>query len=546
MANALRLDDVEFGDGSVDPDDFIRADCRDSLSYFIEAAWHIVEPAMPYAHNWHIDFLARHLEGITDKERTVDGDLYNRLLINIPPGCMKSLLVNVFWPCWEWGPKKMPHMRYICASHSQDLAIRDGLKMRRLVESEWFQNLWPHVKLTGDQNAKTKFETTATGFRQATAAGSITGARADRVIIDDPLSVQDAMSDQIKQTTNTWFQEAVPTRLSSPKESAIIVIMQRLAEDDTSGIILDKYSDEWDHICLPMRFDPSRALPSKLGEVDLREFEGELLFPDRFPEEVVDRDERIMGPYATAGQFQQSPEPRGGGIIPRAEWRLWEQDHFPQFDFILASADLAYTEKKENDPSALSVWGVFSGGEQKAQLGHYTNRVEESRAIMERKYTQEHPKIMLIHAWAEHLEFHALMQKIQETCAKYQVEQLLVENKGPGLTLGQEMRRVYGTADFGLQIIDPGNLDKVARAYSVQGLFYDGCIYAPDRTFADLMINQCAVFPKGKNDDLVDTMTQALNWLRKNGMLQRGAEWTEALDEGRKHLGKPPPSLYPV
>lgn len=546
MANALRVDDAEFGEGWVDPDDFIRGDCKESLSYFIEAAWHIVEPAMPYTHNWHIDFLARHLEGITDKEHTLDGDLYNRLLINIPPGCMKSLLVNVFWPAWEWGPRGMAHMRYICASHSQDLAIRDGLKMRRLVESDWFQNLWPHVKLTGDQNAKTKFETTMTGFRQACAAGTITGNRADRIIIDDPMSVSDAMSEQIKNTTNTWFQEAVPTRLSSPKESAIIVIMQRLAEDDTSGIILDKYADEWDHICLPMRYDPARALPTKLGELDRREFEGELLFPDRFPDEVVDRDERIMGPWATAGQMQQSPEPRGGGIIPRDQWRLWEHDHFPQFDFVLASVDLAYTEKKENDPSALTIWGVFSGGEQKAQLGHYTNRVEESRALMERKYTQEHPRIMLIHAWAERLEFYDLMEKIAESCRKYQVDQLLVENKGPGLTLGQELRRVYGTAEFGVQIIDPGNQDKVARAYAVQGLFFDGCIYAPDRTFADLVINQAAVFPKGKHDDLVDTMTQGLNWMRKNGLLQRGAEWTEALDAGRKHEGRPPEPLYPV
>ena len=546
MANALRLDDSEFGDGWVDPDDFIRGDCKDSLSYFIEAAWHIVEPAMPYTHNWHIDYLAAHLEGITDKERTVDGDLYNRLLINIPPGCMKSLLVNVFWPAWEWGPRGMAHMRYICASHSQDLAIRDGLKMRRLVESDWYRNLWPHVTLTGDQNAKTKFETTMTGFRQACAAGTITGNRADRIIIDDPMSVQDAMSEQIKSTTNTWFQEAVPTRLSSPVESAIIVIMQRLAEDDTSGIILDKYADAWDHLMLPMRYDPARALPSKLGYEDLRKEEGELLFPDRFPQEVVDRDERIMGPWATAGQMQQSPEPRGGGIIPRDQWRLWDKEHFPRFDLVIASADLAFTEKKENDPSALTIWGVFSGGDQVAQLGHYTTRVEEARAIMERKYTTEHPKIMLIHAWAERLEFHDLMKKIRESCEHYDVDQLLVENKGPGLTLGQEMRRVYGSADFGLQIIDPGNLDKVARAYAIQGLFFDGCIYAPDRTFADLVINQAAVFPKGKHDDLVDTMTQALNWMRKNGVLKRGVEYTEELDQGRLHTGKPPGPLYPV
>jgi predicted phage terminase large subunit-like protein len=393
---------------------------------------------------------------------------------------------------------------------------------------------------------KTKFENTATGWRQAAAAGSITGARADRVLVDDPMSVTDALSDQIKQTTNTWFAEAVPTRLSSPRDSAIVVIMQRLAEDDTSGLILDKWADAWDHIMLPMRYDPARSFPTKLGYEDRRTVEGQLLFPARFPEDVVDRDERIMGPWATAGQFQQSPEPRGGGIIPRDKWVLWDSEHYPQFDYVIAALDTAYTVKEENDPSAMTVWGVFSGGNQMAMQGRYSSRIEEADAILERQYTQDHPKVMLLYSWSERLELHDLVERVKETCVKYQVDNLLIENKAAGISVAQELRRVYGHEDFGVQLQDPKGQDKMARLYAVQHLFFDEIIYAPDKTWADAAINQCAVFPKSKHDDIVDTVSMALGFLRKTGMLLRGREYTEMLDSQRQHLGAPPPALYAV
>jgi predicted phage terminase large subunit-like protein len=526
-------------------DDLERLACAESLPYFIKKCWRIIEPSMAYSHNWHIDFISDHLTAITDGVEFDDGSKYNRLLINVPPGCMKSLLLTCFWPLWEWGPKNMPHMRYIAVSHSQDLAIRDGLKMRRVVESEWYQRLWPHVKLSDDQNQKTKFENTSTGWRQAAAAGSITGARADRVLIDDPMSVTDALSEQIKQTTNTWFLEAIPTRLSSPKDSAIVVIMQRLSEDDTSGLILDKQLG-YDHIMLPMRYDPARAAPTMLGKVDKRTEEGQLLFPDRFPIEVVERDERIMGPWATAGQFQQSPEPRGGGIIPRDKWVLWDQEHYPQFDYVIAALDTAYTVKEENDPSAMTVWGVFSGGNQMALQGRYSSRIEEADAILERQYTQDHPKVMLLYSWAERLELHDLVERVRETCVRYQVDNLLIENKAAGISVAQELRRVYGHEDFGVQLQDPKGQDKMARLYAVQHLFFDEIIYAPDKTWADACINQCAVFPKSKHDDIVDTVSMALGFLRKTGMLLRGKEYTEMLDAQRQHIGAPPAPLYSV
>lgn len=294
-----------------------RVDCEESLAGFIRRAWHVIEPGQPYVHGWHIDAISAHLEAITAGE-------ISRLLINVPPGTMKSLATSVFWPAWEWGPKNRPSTRYVAASHAQKLAIRDNLRTRRLVASEWYQSLWgDRVTLTRDQNVKEKFENEATGIREAVAAGSITGARGDRVIIDDPLSVEDAGSEAVRNSVNEWFLEAVPTRLNNPDRSAIIVIMQRLHENDISGLIMARDLG-YEHLMLPMEFEPERKCVTGIGFSDPRHEDGELLFEARFPRSVVERDKKVMGSYATAGQFQQRPVPREGGMFKRS----WFADKF--------------------------------------------------------------------------------------------------------------------------------------------------------------------------------------------------------------------------
>lgn len=289
-----------------------RLDSEASLAGFIRCAWHVIEPGQPYVHGWHIDAIAEHLEAITSGQIT-------RLLINVPPGTMKSLCVGVFWPAWEWGPKNRPSTRVLATSHSLPLAVRDNLKSRRLVQSEWYRSLWgDRVILTGDQNAKTKFENTSTGFRDAMAFKSLTGSRGDRVIIDDPLSVNSAGSEAEREGVNQDFLEAVPTRLNNPDRSAIVVVMQRLHERDISGVILSKRLG-YEHLMLPMEFEPERRCQTITGFKDPRRVEGELLFPERFSREVVERDKVPMGSYAVAGQFQQRPVPREGGMFKR-EW----------------------------------------------------------------------------------------------------------------------------------------------------------------------------------------------------------------------------------
>lgn len=520
-----------------------KAECQESLAEFIRQAWHVIEPGQPYIHGWHIDVLCAHLEAITDGEE-IGGKPYNRLLVNIPPGTMKSLAVSVFWPAWEWGPCEMPEMRYVCASHSQDLAIRDNLRMRRLITSEWYQARWPHVKMTKDQSQKTKFENTATGFRQAAAAGSITGSRGDRVIIDDPHSVEGAISDQMRETTNQWFTEAVPTRLNNPMSSAIVVVMQRLHEDDVSGIILDRNLG-YDHLMLPMRYDPLRAAPTALGIIDPRTEDGELLFPQRFPPSVVERDERIMGPYAVAGQFQQEPSPRGGGVIQRAWWQLWPDEAYPPFEFIIASVDTAYTEKQENDYSALTVWGVFTGSTDTRATRHVDRYGKPSEGLPGDS-VDGLPKVMLMAAWQERLALHDLANKINDTCKRFKVDRVLIENKASGHSVAQEMRRLFAHEDYAVQLVDPRGQDKLARLYSVQAIFADGAVYAPDRAWADMVIKQVEQFPKGKHDDLVDTVSQGVRHLRDLGLLVRSVERVAEIEADKRFTGRPPQPLYPV
>jgi predicted phage terminase large subunit-like protein len=289
----------------------IRERCK-TLAGFVREAWHVVEPSSPYVHGWHLDAISEHLEAVTDGR-------INRLLINVPPGTMKSLLTSVLWPAWEWGPKGRPATRYLTTSYAEKYVKRDSRRMRDLVQSEWYRSLWPEVELA--RAGEASFANTKTGFREGVPFASLTGGRGDRVIIDDPHSTETAESEAERLNTARIFRESVPTRLNDPKTSAIIVIMQRLHEDDVSGQIM-KLGLGYEHLMLPMEFEPERRCRTSIGFEDPRTYDGELLFPDRFPREVVERDKVPMGSYAVAGQFQQRPTPRSGGMFQRNDFEI--------------------------------------------------------------------------------------------------------------------------------------------------------------------------------------------------------------------------------
>lgn len=490
-----------------------RIDCEQDLATFLEGGWRYIDPA-PFVGGWHIDAVCEHLEAVTY------GNI-RHLLINIPPRCAKSSTVSVAWPAWTWALQSSdfnqgtmrvgPSVQFLFASYAQPLSFRDSLKMRRLVQSPWYQDRWgDRFQLTGDQNAKQRFENDQGGYRLATSVdGALTGEGGSIIGIDDPHNTREIESEAERNAVINWWDEAMSTRLNDPKTGAYVVIMQRLHEQDLSGHVLAKNHPDWTHLCLPMRYEADRHCYTSIGWNDPRAESGqELLWPERFDERSVANLELALGSYAAAGQLQQRPAPRGGGIFKRDWWQLYPPEGekfdpqtrkpvralaYPKMEYILVSTDTAMTEKLQNDPTACSVWGVY-------RVGGYA-------------------KVMLMDAWKERLEFHALCEKLIKTGRHWKCDRMLVEAKANGISVAQEIIRTLGGEEFGVTLRTPKG-DKVARAYSVQHLWENKLISAPDRRWADRVIDEMSTFPRGAEDDLTDSATQALRFLRDSGMLQ--------------------------
>ena len=301
----------------------------ESLIDFAEVFWPVIEPGRPFVRGWAIEAICEHLEAVTAGHIT-------RLLMNVPPGLMKSLSTNVLWPAWEWGPKNRPDLRYIGASYSQDLTIRDNRRCRQIIESPPYQEMFgDRFSLVADQNAKVRYDTDKRGFKIATSVGGLgTGERGDRFVIDDPHNVKTAESEAKLDEVAQWLTEVVPTRVNDQKHSARVVIMQRVHERDASGLIL-AHELGYTHLELPMEFETARRChtvlrPALLGPdgtelvpaktfTDPRTKEGELLFPERFAAEELKQLKKELsawgGQYAVSGQLQQAPTPRGGGMF---------------------------------------------------------------------------------------------------------------------------------------------------------------------------------------------------------------------------------------
>jgi len=285
-----------------------------TLHEFVRQAWPIVEADRPFVDNWHVRLICRHLEALTSDE-------IGRLLINIPPGCMKSLLTGVFWPCWVW--THSPETRWLFASYSQQLSTRDSVRCRNLIGSPWYQRHWGrYVCLTGDQNQKTYFETTQGGWRMATSVGGRgTGEHPDYIVVDDPHNVVQSESDVQREAALEWWDGTISTRGRS-RGVRQVVVMQRLHENDLSGHILSKGGD-WNHLCLPMRYEGrDRMRPTLLGSRDERRRTDELLWPELFPERVVEEMERDLGSRRAAGQLQQRPAPADGEMFRRPWFQI--------------------------------------------------------------------------------------------------------------------------------------------------------------------------------------------------------------------------------
>jgi hypothetical protein len=501
------------------------------LFTFIRDLWPVVEPTTPFVDGWCLRGICEHLEAVHHGR-------IKRLLINVPPGFAKSLTVNTFFPAWEWGAMGRSDHRYLSFSYAAHLTERDNGRLLAILRSQHYQRLYGKtVKPIAE--GRVKLEITGTGWKFASSVGGVgTGERGSRILLDDPHNIAEGESETILRSTMRWFRESMQNRLNSLEDDAIVVIMQRVSEGDISGIIIENYP-QYVHLCVPMEYEVGRKCTTSIGWSDPRSDTGQLAWPERYSDETLLPFKTL--PYMWGAQYQQSPEPRGGGIIKREWWRIWgkadeiENDvkpgAFPVFEFVLASFDGAYTERKENDPSALSVWGLWFKTD------------DTQRAIG----LPGMPQIMLIDAWRKWLPLHGadpeqyaleddvaylkrkrdkqgIVECIADTCRKWKVDKLLIEGKATGFSVEQEMRRLFSREKFSCQIVDPGHVDKAGRAHVVSHLFADGIIWRPDREWAILVEDELASLPHGRYDDLADTATMALNWFRKNGLAVRRDE----------------------
>jgi hypothetical protein len=285
---------------------FIRTD----LGLFIERVFAHLFPNTPFLPNWHIELIASYLEVVLDGKIT-------RLIINVPPRSLKSVIASVAFVAWALG--RRPSTQFICASYGQDLADKLALDCRSVMQSAWYQRHFG-VYVEGSRPAVADFRTTVGGGRFATSVGGVlTGRGGDIIVIDDPLKPDGALSDAERQSANDWFDHTVRSRLNDKKTGAIVIIMQRLHEDDLVGHVLEQ--DDWEVLSLPAIAEVEQrfVIKSVFGEREVVRPVGDVLHSAREPLEVLQRLRLSLGEYHFAGQYQQAPAPRGGGIF-KADW----------------------------------------------------------------------------------------------------------------------------------------------------------------------------------------------------------------------------------
>lgn len=470
---------------------------RTDFSFFIKYAFKITDPNAKYLHNWHIDLMADYLLACQRRE-------IKRLIINIPPRYMKSICVSVAFPAWLMGHD--PTIRIMASSYGKDLSLQHSADCLNLMKDDLYLKAFPKTILDPNQQAKAKFSTTKRGYRMATSslARYSTGAGGNFLIVDDPHSAMDVVSDKKRKSQNLWFDNSFSTRLNNKKEDVIIVVMQRLHEDDLTGHLLE--GKEYTHLKIPV--EAERTMTYSIGKKEYVFEAGTTLHPARQNKDDLRKEEKTLRD-AYDGQYMQEPVGKGGGIIQSDWFRYWPADvDQPRLEYVLQSYDTAFTEKTTNDPTACTVWGIF-------------NRAKEGAAP---EYG-----VMLVDAWHDYMNFPKLRDRaMQDYKTLYgingkKVGLILIEKKGSGISLIQELK----IAGLPIRAYLP-TMDKIARANAVSHIIEAGKVWLPESKYTEdappswaaAFLREVTFFPKAKHDDYVDSMTQALAMLEHMEFLE--------------------------
>jgi predicted phage terminase large subunit-like protein len=450
----------------------VRAElARRSLKEFVHQAWPVIEPGTPLIWGWVLDAMCEHLEAVTRGE-------IKRLVINVPPGAMKSKLTSVLWPTWTWLHKS--HYKFLSSSYALSLAERNNVECRRILQSDWYtQNFG--ISISSEEAGKVNFSTDKLGVMRAiSVGGATTGYRGDIFVIDDPHDVSKAESDLKRAEAVQWFIESAQTRLNSLKDSAIVVIMQRVHEEDVTSTALNM---GYDILRVPMRWDESMRKATSIGWTDPRQVEGELMWPERFPKTELDTLEDNMGAYAVAAQMQQQPAPRKGGLFQVDNVR--QIDELPDEPFIAVRAwDLAGSEGK----GAYTVGTKLLWGEKSQQF--YVADVQRQQ-----------------------LGGGAVRELIQKVAEEDGIATRIIIPKDPGQAGKAQSEDIIAMLRGYSVKAEAQSGSKELRAEPLASQIEIGKVSVLKRVWTKAWLDELRFFPKSKFKDQVDATASAFNEL---------------------------------
>ena len=453
--------------------------CQNSFLSFVRAMWP--------------DFITgRHHEIIAEKlERVARGEL-KRLIINMPPRHTKSEFASFLFPAWMMG--RDPRMKIIQATHTTELAVNFGRKVKNLLEQEDFRDVFPDVKLAADSKASGRWDTNRGGMYYAVGVGSnLAGRGGDLVVIDDPHSEQTAMSVSGFDDAWDWYTGGPRQRLQPG--GSIVLVQTRWSEKDLTGQLVraqakDPLADQWEIVELPAIFE-----------------DGKPCWPQYWSLDDLTAVKASIPPSKWNAQYQQNPTGEENAIIKREWWMRWDREKVPQLQFVIQSYDTAFSKRETSDYSAITTWGVFYPDEGGT------------------------PALILLDSKKGRWDFPELKGIALDQYRYWDPDTVIVEAKASGLPLTHELR------NMGIPVVNftpsKGN-DKVTRVHSVSPLFEAGMVWVPDETFADELIEEVAAFPNGEYDDLVDSMTQALMRYRQGNFVELPTDdWGEEKESYR-------------
>jgi predicted phage terminase large subunit-like protein len=459
------------------------------LKSFVHAAWPILEPASPLQWNWHLDLLCEYLTAVKE-------GLFRRLIINVPPRSMKSLLCTVFYPVWRWCTE--PQRRFMFVSYSDELSTDHSVFRRNVLSSEMYRaGCGYQVRFSKDQNLKTQYENTKRGVMYSTSiTGSATGKGCDELIVDDPINPKKAFSDLERDAVNRNFDATFRSRLNDPANGVILVIMQRLHDDDLTGHLLKQEPNSWTHLKLPAEFEQDETWTFPITGLPFPVKAGDLLWPERFSRGVLADLKTALGSWSFAGQYQQSPAPLQGGIIQR-KWIQYYRELPAATGSVrwLQSWDCSFKETRDSDYVVGQVW---------CRIGSAHYLVDQIR---------------------ERMDFVRTKQAIQQMTARYpQATAKLIEDKANGPAVISSLRSVIP----GIIPVTPKD-SKVGRLSAVSPLFEAGNVFLPEARWTADFVEELTRFPNTGNDDQVDACTQALLYLprQSSGIMEYYRELAE-------------------